>query len=554
MSDGLFGFVFRTLLSRVNDPGNARFWLPKVLRDIDAPGGSGKLLPVIGKHFDFGALKGDEGDNVNAVTLKQWWLVRTLPHAEEFKDDEPLACPDNPWPRISMPQLTVRGLENAFVLGDPIVRQPGSGYLATIVVQFGHYDPTNFPGVSALGVDGNWAIEMCACSAAKNAPGICDGKLRDEITGVGDISLVFDELYAEATVDIGVSGQGADRKLAVRIDSLSLRGATAGSLPNVSVPRLTIETTYGKIIENIWINAAKDVLTSDAGRQALITNLNATLNHQGSLAQIADALTANLQRTFDSVLGPAPAGLLPSGKPLSNPVDSYLVDRIRLALNLPESSFYAPRVVATAHDPQLEPFKIDKVELGPQTIDGLPLAGLNLLDVNIVGFSNAVVPQDRLTVVGDIVTGYVEVGTITTPTFVSGGSGEKLHIPPPPLTLSLNFELVLPAGDGDPLTGSATATVATAEVTAIAELSGADAANLIVDFSDIALNISSANMKIDAKIDSSWTDIVNQILNLDSNKKLFVDAINSKARASLGQVSQSATTDARKIIANRLDE
>ena len=85
-----------------------------------------------------------------------------------------MALTEREWPRFGIPEVTILGLENAWVMDNPGVEQPGFGYRATVSVEFGYYDPANYPSLSTLVFNGTWTLDQCACSAPKAGPAACN--------------------------------------------------------------------------------------------------------------------------------------------------------------------------------------------------------------------------------------------------------------------------------------------------------------------------------------------------------------------------------------------
>lgn len=77
MGTGLFGFIFKTLRRRVNDPANAKYWLPQRLQELSNPSGPGKMLPLHGTNWNLGEVSGTSGSDFRSVIISQWWLVAT---------------------------------------------------------------------------------------------------------------------------------------------------------------------------------------------------------------------------------------------------------------------------------------------------------------------------------------------------------------------------------------------------------------------------------------------------------------------------------------------
>ena len=292
---------------------------------------------------------------------------------------------------------------------------------------------------------------------------------------------------------------------------------------------------------------------SDAGRAGIMGNLNAELNRPQNLQKMSTMFTENLAKVLDDTMGGVAAGQLPSGQQAPNPVDMYLFDRVRYALGNPASQFFVPRVILGVNDPKLEPDHIDTINLGAQSVEGVNFTSLKLMQVVVTGISNAMTPAAQLVFrqeQGDV-DGVVALSTLSPPPVVSVG-GQNIQVPAPPLKLTGNFGLTV-EGDDTLLTGSAVITVARSQINATMHFSGADAATLVITFKSIRLGANTNDIAVTLSIDSAFTDIINEMINQPSVKQKVLDGVNERASGDLDKLSQAATDNARKVIAQKLD-
>jgi hypothetical protein len=552
MSAGLFGFVFNTLRKRANDPANAKFWLPAKLQSADGPF-DGKLLPVTGRDWSIGEIQGEAGTTSRSTIGGQWWIIATS-KKKGFDDEMPIACPDQPWPVMTLPEVTVTGLENVYVMGDPAVEQPGTGYRATLTVQFGYYDPRSAPSLTApVTVTGRYAMVQCQCSARKSQPTVCDGKLRDRIEGRGTFIITMSDLYADVSVDLAPSGSASDRTLRAAVTNIGLRGKTPGSNPVLAVKSLTIESLYKGFANSIWKTQATKALTSDDGTRGLLNNLNAALNQPANLTKLSQMLSDQLARILDSALGAVPPGRLPSlaGQQAPNPADQYVFDRIRYALNDPASDYYLPKIVVKSQHPQLEPYTTDSIALGDQSYEGMQFQNLRITQLVVNGLSNAAAPADTMVFRPDAIDARVGVGVLGAPPTVTAG-GRTLQVPAPPLQIAGLFSMQV-AGDGGDLGGRITIRVNNATVDASVDFSGQELAELQVIFKRLTIAAANPDVSVTLQVDSAFSDIMNAVVNQDSVKQQVLEAINQRAAGSLGSISTDATNDVRRLVAAQLD-
>jgi hypothetical protein len=553
MGVGLFGFIFKTLRVRTNDPNNSKYWLPAKLDEIDNPSGPGKLLPLHGTNWDLGDVTGPSADYVTAITTSQWWTVTTVTNPEPFKDETPISCPDKPLPHLKLPTMTILGLDNVWVEDNPEIDTNGTGYVATIAVRFGYYDQKSFPQLGPVTLDGTWTLTQCVCSALKSAPTVCDGKLSETINGEGPVTAVLTDVYAEALVDIRVAGVGAERAVVVTVQHINLRGLPPAPAPTIAITKLNFTTSQSPLVKKEWIKAARRALTNPDATKAMIANVNAALNEPNNLAKLSDTLNRKFAGIIDDTLGTIPAGKLPSGQGAPNPVDLYLFDRTRYALNNPASQFYVPRVILGVADPKLEPDNIDSIDLGAQSIDDFDFTSIRLTQVVLTGLSNAVTPVGQLTFreeQGDV-DATIALGTLSPPPVVAVG-GRNIQVPPPPLQITGNFTLMIDGVD-QPTTGSAVITVAPAQIAVTMHLDGPDAATLTVTFRSVSLAANPDAIKVKLSLVSDFSDIINEVINQPSIKQKVLDGINQRASGHLDRLSSAATDKVRQVIAEKLD-
>ncbi len=558
MGTKIFEFMFNTIRKRANDPNNATFWLPNALNRAD--NGTGKLLPLHGAEWSLGTITGTAGITFQNAVKGQWWFKVGREHRNdpEMANHQPIPCPNQPWPRLTMREVTVLGLDNVWVLDNLITTQPGSGYHTVMTLQFGYYNGQNgLPALSPLCVKGTYELDQCVCSAPAAGPTTsCDNWVAaDNIQGIGTFQSTLTDVYVDATLDVQVAGSGPARTLAVTVDKLTLRGGQ-NPLPDLTVDELTVETTWTWMSENIWLPQARAALESEDGRQALIQNINDQLNAPANRQSLAAMLTSQLQRILDDTLGTVPAGALPgAAQPVANPADQYLFDRIRLALNNPASDYYLPKVVYGSTDPQLEPDQIDQIALGDQTIGGMPFQNLQFQQVTVTGLSNIAAPVDQLVLNESGLNGTLALSTLVPPPQVSvvrGGVTMMEQVPSPPLTLTGQFSMQ-PQGDPTTLGGSFTVTVSQSTVLTAVQVSGQDLAELDIQFQQLQLTAASADITVAVQIDSVFQNIVNEVLNQDEIKQAAVQGVNDKAAQDLAAISRTATAGARRLIAARLD-
>ncbi len=564
MGTRLFGFIYKTMQKRTNDPKNRTFWLPSALQGLDKPGGGGKLLPIQGNGWELGSITGNAGTLFQNTIKGQWWLKigRDRRGDPEVKKHQPIACPNQPWPRLDMPAVTVYGLDNVGLLDNPLTTQPGTGYSTVMTLQFGYYNGQNGgPILSQLHLEGQYALSQCVCSApatstGQPAPTACDGWIPDDdIRGTGNFKVTLTGVYVDALVNVSVSGTGSARTLELKISEMTMRGAD-GKLPDMTVDQLTLDTSMTWISDNIWLPKAKDALTSEDGRKALLQNISSALNQPGNRQTLEQTLSKHFSGMLDSTLGAVPPGTLPSSGPaVSNPADQYLFDRVRASLNNAASDYYLPKVVSRNADPTLEPYRIDSISLGDQSVEGLDFRNLQLHQMEIKGLSNIAAPADRLVLQEAGMDGTLLLSTLDSPPqvpVVRNGTAATLQVPKSPLTITGQFSLQVD-GDDEPLGGSFTIHTVKSTVLASMFATGGELAELDIQFTKLHLDAALGDIKVDINIDSAFRDIINEVFNQDDIKRKALDGINEKAAQNLGAIGRTATDGAKKVIAAKLD-
>ncbi|HEY3364152.1 MAG TPA: hypothetical protein VGK74_03735 [Symbiobacteriaceae bacterium] len=565
MGTKIFSFIFSTLRKRVNDPQNKQYWLPKVVAGIDKPGGGGKLLPLQGDSWNLGSITGTAGQTFRDTIMGQWWnsLVDV-----DTDGHQPIACPSQPWPRLDMPQVTAHGLDNVWLMDNPLMGQPGSGYTTTMTLRFGYYDGQNgLPTLNQILVEGKYSLLQCLCTASDQdqAPTACDNFIAPaSIHGVGAFKIQLTDVYVDANLDIRVVGEGPARQIDIRVLDLTMRGGKPGQMPDLTVEDLTVETSWAWMSENVWLPQAQAALESEDGRQGLIANLNQALNEPDHRQKLADVLTQQFSKILDDNFGTVPAGALPSGGPQDpNPADQYLFDRVRLAVNNPASQFYLPAVVAGNSDPGLEPFHIDSVGLGDQAFGTLRFLNMQLQQVVLAGSSNIAAPPDQLSIAESVLDATLLVSTLAPPPQVSvlrGGVQTVWQVPAAPLLITGQFTVVLPGAPKDPsgapkpLGGAFTLQVKTSQVLTTLAATGDDLDALNLTFHKLVLAIAPSDITVDVNIASVFRDVVNKLMNQDVIKQKVLDGLNAKLAGNLDSISRTATSGARKAIAAKLDQ
>ena len=557
MAIQLFQFIYSTARQAANDPQNATYWLPRTLRALRGPDG-GPLLPLRQETWDLGAVTGEAGATFQQNLASEWWTLTGFqfrqaqdPRLQQMRAHRAVPCPERPWPTLAFSGVSVSGLENVSLPPTPAAVQNAVGYTATLTLRFGAYD---VDGLGPVAIRARYDLTQCVCSAAAPTGTACDGFVPPAtISGGGDITLHLTDFWVDADVAVAVAGSGAARTVEVRVGRLTARGA-GDSRPAIDVDTLTIDTPY-QGVAGLWREAAIRAISSDVGRAALTQNLNAALNSPNFLGSVGRVVGPQLAKLLDANLGEVPAGALPEVPGAAdNPVDAYLFDRVRVALNNPASTYYLPRVVLSSASPVLDPLDAGTLSLGPLAQDGIRLSSVTLSGLTVHGLSNVQAPADRLLSVPGGLQASLQVGVLDPPPTVTvsrGGSPASVRVPGPPLRITGTFACTL-QGQTEPLTGTFGVTAAQAGVAALLSASGTTVDALEVRFPRLALEIPHRNLTIAVQIDSSFQFIVNAICNQDAFKQRILDAIGTQLAARRDDLGAAATSAVRSLIRSRL--
>lgn len=546
MGTGLFDFFYFTMVKRLNDPQNTRYFLPTLLQGMKNTD-STPVLPLHADEWNLGTVKGKAAPELTQDLTDGWWSAvpqtQHIPMTDPiFQTDHAIACPDKPSPSLRMTGVTVSGLDNLRVLPNPVLDPADTGYSTVIPLQFNAW-----PDGTTVTVDGRYFVNQCVCSASNDNSAQCDGKVPAEtIDGGGLISLQLTDFCVDAHCDVVVSGTGAGRTFALNVTQLVARGpAGASSLPTLTVNKLTIDSSV-RVLPVLWLQHAETALQQPDTIQSLVTQMNATLNTPANLARLSDTLTTKARGALDDALGAGGNGNLPddAGQQAPTPVDLYIFDRFRFSLNDPQSPQYLPVTVQASGDPQLEPFALGDIPLGDLGNAQFPLNAVTLQQVIGTGISNIVAPPPQF-LYGPQGFGIVfAIGTLSPP---------PPGVPPPPLTIQGPFAFSLRA---IPLTGRQfRIDLTSATVTANVLVSGADLESLVLTIQSLHLDAPLSALTITIQLDSAFAPLINSILTQDQVKTRILDRVNGKLAdpALLQKLSARATTQLRTIIAGKLD-
>lgn len=549
----LFDFLYNTMLPRVNNPKDGRYWLPKVLEGIDGSNSQGKLLPLEVDGWNVGNVGGDAGVLVT-TDFKEGWASFLEKHEKVDIDDQPpIVDPRTPFATLSFSKATINGLPNLNVLPDAPVQSDGQGYHTTITLQTNYYDGTGGrPALAPLSFSGNYNLSQKFCTADSESATTCNGNYATDIDGQGLVSININKAFIEADVDITVDGTGAQRTPRTTIRQMRLRGATSGTQPELEITDLQIVANVSPWLVGSWVKLSKEALTSAEGQAGIFSQINIALNSSDNLNSLSDTVTAQLQVVLNDMIGAVPDNMLPSdaGQNISNAADMYLFDRMRFALNNAGGQWYLPMLLCNFSDPSLEPLKVSKIDLPQQSIMGMNITTIQLLDLAVAGLSNMLAPSDTLIFNEDVgLQATIDLSALTNPP-AKQYNGKT--IPAPPLKGTGNFAMMF-EDDDETYPGSFVLEVTSSRLHFTTKLDGSDLDELQITILSASIEADPSNVRLNITIDSDFNDMINQVLNTPSVTSTIIDKINDALADNLGTISDQITASARAGIASRLD-
>jgi hypothetical protein len=523
-----FNFIFNTLRSRINDAGNKRFWLPDVLLDMNGDNDSGKLLPLYVDGWDVGAITGESGSVITEAICKAY-------RSTYQTKGKVIADPEDPTPKLSFQKTTISGLHNLWLLADPPTESDGNGYGVTLTLQSNYYNGKDGqPVLEALVMKGRYTLLQRLSIVMKGAPNQFNSNYVEQVDGQGDMSVQIIDAFLQITLRIEITGEGPARQTAVKIKQARLLDVHHNTNPKLKIKELTIDTEFEGFKE-VWEKAAEKAFGSQKASDGIFAQINYSLNQQGNLQKLSEALSSQLANAIDNLFGAVTAGCLPDSpnQQIVNPVDAYLFDRIRFALNNPDGDLYLPKTICTLANPVAEPLVYEEVGLPDQNFGGLDYKEIKLLNVVITGLSNMLAsPAGLLFNTNGDLDAMIIAGGLNPPP-IKQYSGKK--IPAPPLACSGKLSTRPEFFDG-PLVCNITINIDTGKLHFLNCFSGDDADHL-------ALNLKYADLQADVDdihINTS-EDIINMFIDSPGIKKALLTKLNELMVQNLPAISEQIT-------------
>ena len=417
----LLSFIHNSMQPRLNDPTNTRLWLPRLLAGMNQNGDP--VLPIRSDAQDLGFLQGEHGGFVADRFVQTWSIMN---------QKDAVADPLQPFPSLKLSDVTLGGLQNVHV--QQVSSTPTiSGYDASVVLLPNYYpNPTQGLEMPLMTLTGRYQIEQSLW---------VEDTYKATITGVGAFSATFSDCELNAPLTLTTTGNTAQRSPVVTLLGLTLT-AILGDEPTLQFDDLTLEGDLEQ--SEILILFIKQALNAPDGRMSMLTTVADMLNAPGNLDSMSASLSDYLIGSLDELFSDVPQNGLPTdyeNQQGTTVLDVYLFDRLRLALNQPDSEWYLPLLLSNSKDPVLEPYQHAQVIIPDQTISGLKYTDIELNNLNIAGFSNAFMPLETCVLRSPMIALEVLFGILPECDTVSRQSLHPVLPPAPPVKLTTLLSL-----------------------------------------------------------------------------------------------------------------
>ena len=554
----LLPFLLNSLLPRVADPGNPRFFLPAVLETLPGSNSAGKLLPLEEDAWDLGPIGGNVGETITQSFAANWSTYLERMEGEDLGGQQAIAPPGNPAPSLSLGgaprSIRIGGLRNLRILGAPDYEAVAGGYAIALTMEFDHWDGTGGrPDLPRLGLSAPFTMRQALCLADTGGT-VCNGRRSTDIAGHGTVSARLTGAYLDLLVHVTAprdAGGAFGTGLVVSVERVTMRGADAATLPGIEVDDLTIEADFHAFLLNFWRSQITAALTSPDGVSGILGNINTALARPGNRAALAGEVTKNLAAVLDDLFAPVSGGLAPSSARASvNEADRYLFDRLRHALGRPASRLFLPRLLAQGGSPGLEPLHIAKVPLPDIRPDPrLTFTDCHLTGLTVTGLSNARGAETAFDLDGDAMRFEAEVGGWSPAPVLPGGPA----IPAPPARGAADFSIT-PKGERSAITGSIAMTAQAVQLSGRAVATGTSDGDLVITLTGLRLSARdlSRAIRVTVRLDSWFAEMINAGANSPGVLDGILGALNDALKDQLAALSRDITRHAREAIASEL--
>jgi hypothetical protein len=533
-----FDYLFNTIQTKANNPTDTEFWLPKVLADIDNPNNppGGKLLPPRDLSLDIGNIEGENGNNIiELITAQSEIASHGTKLYSRYKPD--------PWPKISISDAQISGLNNVFLYPDPNTASSDNGYQSTIRLKFDQYPASSASNLNAsvelknLSFSGSYEFTLTMEQTE------LDGTIPQPyiIKGLGTFTTTISNASLNIGIELAVKGIATQRHQTIQINNLSLLGELPTTEPLVSTSIDTMDA-YPKFIRATWKDMANQVLNAPSTIAVLLQKVEQELNDPDTLGQLSATMTTQLNGVIDSLFGKL-SNQLPDdqGQNVPNPVDLYFFDRIRMAMVNATSDFYLPHILKQAKNPSLNPLVREQIDFPPFSPSSGIEVTIKLQALTVNGLADIVIEQ-----AGDTPKIFLNQGIVTF-------HAQKPQATKDALTITTNITVTIA---GEPI-GPLPIGLTIKDMSFKGEFGAvADDGELKVNFKNVAMDIAATpqNIVFDlSKINSTlFKPEIALFLQEPKNLKAIVKGLNDQLNTPkmLKELGSAASSAANNAISN----
>jgi hypothetical protein len=557
----LFEFFINTLVPRLNDKNNTRFWLPNRLEALTTTREGKKvplLDPLVVPSWPAITISGKSG-HVIATTLANDWQIAILQYKKGGADENAIPDPHNPLPILELSNAKVSGIPNLHIGAITGISRDSGGYTATVPLEFGYY-----PDKSKLSISADYRMTQHVCSTKKRGCQ-CDGFASEAIVGEGSIKATLTGYLLNCDLQLTIQGAGSQRVIENQVGNLNIMGETGGN-PAVTWGKVTITNAPDVTKKEAYSNLVQEALDSANTKKSLIQFLQQSLNEPGTQKVLNKDITSRVNDTMDSIFGkisPSQLALPDTGQVAATAVDQYVYDRARIAMNDQTSDWYLPRVMLEQSNPVVEPYSVGDISVPDQTIKGLQYTDISIDNIIITGFSNISAPVDDNKLNTPDIDATFAISTFNPgPTVtIDQGSGQVFKkVPDPPLTIAGDFSFTQQGFETVTIHGTIDVAVKSSTITSTITPSGDKLADLTLTLTTLQSNIQLSDMDISISITSEspmktfFEAVADKIFNSDKVKDQIIGSINKKVSGAKGKLGAELTKIARKTMTQKLDK
>jgi len=266
-------------------------------------------------------------------------------------------------------------------------------------------------------------------------------------------------------------------------------------------------------------------------RDGVIQSVNDTINEKQS--DLSGQLTGFTGKMFNRVLGSVKDDILPYTKDREeNPVDQYILDRIRYAMCNEKSKYYLPTVISTWKTPYLDDLSLGTIDLGSMgkgDADDFKVKKFLLEKVEMTKLSKLHVDLDNI--------GF----SIGKPGMQDTATMLALLNP----ELFGNLNIITCTGS---ITGTFTIKLNDCPFFLACVISGEDVDTLTVDIKTSEIRYKPGTVTVSLTIDSLLKDLLEEMINTDDVLAMLVEKVNENLVTYQADLSKNATQKIREAL------